>query len=263
MHPFNYHAPSSLKDAQSAKGGDVKYLAGGQSLLATMKLRLASPSDLVSLAGIADLRGIRADAAMLTIGAMATHAEVAASAEVAAKIPALAALAGGIGDRQVRNRGTMGGSLANNDPAADYPAAVLGLGATVITSKRKIVADEYFTGLYETVLEPREIITAVSFPVPKKAAYEKFKNPASRFALVGVFVAQTASGPRVAVTGAGGAGVFRVAEMEAALAKRWSPESVRSLAVDTSDLNGDIHASAEYRAHLVAVLAARAVAAAG
>ncbi len=263
MHPFNYHAPSSLKDAQSAKGGDVKYLAGGQSLLATMKLRLASPSDLVSLAGIAELCGIRADAATLTIGAMVTHAEVAASPEVAAKIHALAALAGGIGDRQVRNRGTLGGSLANNDPAADYPAAVLGLGATVITSKRKIVADEYFTGLYETVLEPREIITAVSFPVPKKAAYEKFRNPASRFALVGVFVAQTASGPRVAVTGAGGAGVFRVAEMEAALAKRWSPDSVRSLAVDTSDLNGDIHASAEYRAHLVAVLAARAVAAAG
>lgn len=263
MHPFNYHAPASLKDAQSAKGGDVKYLAGGQSLLAAMKLRLSSPSDLVDLAGIAELRGIKADASAVTIGAMCTHAEVAASRDVASRIPALAALAGGIGDRQVRNRGTLGGALANNDPAADYPAAVLGLGATVITSKRKITADEYFTGLYETVLEPREIITAVSFPVPKKAAYEKFRNPASRFALVGVFVAQAASGPRVAVTGAGGAGVFRVAEMEAALAKRWAPEAVSGIAVDSSDLNGDIHASAEYRAHLVAVLAGRAVAAAG
>ncbi|MGE0357335.1 MAG: xanthine dehydrogenase family protein subunit M [Burkholderiales bacterium] len=263
MHPFNYHAPASLKDAQSAKGGDLKYLAGGQSLLAAMKLRLSSPSDLVDLAGIAELRGIKADASAVTIGAMCTHAEVAASRDVASRIPALAVLAGGIGDRQVRNRGTLGGALANNDPAADYPAAVLGLGATVITSKRKISADEYFTGLYETVLEPREIITAVSFPVPKKSAYEKFRNPASRFALVGVFVAQAASGPRVAVTGAGGAGVFRVAEMEAALAKRWAAESVSGIAVDSSDLNGDIHASAEYRAHLVAVLAGRAVAAAG
>lgn len=263
MHPFNYHDPSTLDAAQSARGGDVKYLAGGQSLIATMKLRLSSPSDLVDLSGIAALRGIEADANAVTIGAMCTHAEVAASPEVASRIPALAALAGGIGDRQVRNRGTLGGSLANNDPAADYPAAVLGLGATVITSKRRIMADEYFIGLYETVLEPREIITAVSFPVPRKAAYEKFRNPASRFALVGVFVAQAASGARVAVTGAGGAGVFRVAEMEEALGRKWSPEAVRSIAVDSGDLNADIHASAEYRAHLVSVLAARAVAAAG
>ena len=263
MHPFNYHDPSTLQAALSATGGDVKYLAGGQSLIATLKLRLASPTDLVDLAGIAQLRGIKADAGMVTIGAMATHAEVASSPEVASRIPALSALAGGIGDRQVRNRGTLGGSLANNDPAADYPGAVLGLAATVITSKRRISADEYFIGLYETVLEPREVITAVSFPVPKKAAYEKFRNPASRFALVGVFVAQTASGPRVAVTGAGGAGVFRVAEMEEALARNWSPDAVRSIAVDASDLNGDIHASAEFRAHLIAVLAARAVAAAG
>ncbi len=263
MNPFNYHSPDSLAAAQSAKGGDVKYLAGGQSLVATMKLRLSAPTDLVDLAGIAELRGIKADGNALVIGAMTTHAEVAASAEVGKRLPALAALAGGIGDRQVRNRGTIGGSVANNDPAADYPAAVLGLGATVVTSKRRIAADAYFIGLYETVLEPREIITAVSFPVPAKAAYEKFRNPASRFALVGVFVAQTAGGPRVAVTGAGGAGVFRVAEMEAALAKKWAPESVRGIAVDSSDLNSDIHASAEYRAHLVAVLAARAVAAAG
>ena len=263
MNPFNYHDPSTLQAAQSAKGGDVKYLAGGQSLIATMKLRLSSPTDLVDLAGIPELRGIKADASTVTIGAMTTHAEVASSPEVAARIPALAALAAGIGDRQVRNRGTLGGSLANNDPASDYPGAVLGLGATVITSKRRIAADEYFIGLYETVLEPREIITAVSFPVPKKAAYEKFRNPASRFALVGVFVAQTASGPRVAVTGAGGAGVFRVAEMEEALSKRWAPEAVRSIAVDDADLNGDMHGSAEYRAHLIAVLAGRAVAAAG
>lgn len=262
MHPFRYHKPDSVEAAQAIRGDDARFLAGGQSLVATMKLRLSSPSDLVDLAGIAGLDGIRADAGSVTIGAMTRHAAVAASADVRARIPALAELAGAIGDRQVRNRGTLGGSLANNDPASDYPAAALALGATVITARRRIAADEYFTGLYETVLEPGEIITAVSFPVPTRAAYQKFKNPASRFALVGVFVAQTAAGPRVAVTGAGAAGVFRVAQMEAALSKAWKPESVATVTVEAGDLNSDLHASAEYRAHLIAVLAARAVAAA-
>jgi carbon-monoxide dehydrogenase medium subunit len=263
MHAFRYHKPATIAGAQGIDGSDTRFLAGGQSLVAGMKLRLSQPTDVVDLAGLAELRGICADAATVTIGAMARHAEVAASTEVKSRIPALASLAGSIGDRQVRNMGTLGGSIANNDPASDYPGAVLGLGATVITTQRRIIADEYFTGLYETVLEPREIITAVAFPVPGKAAYVKFKNAASRFALVGVFVAQLADGVRVAVTGAGGAGVFRVAEMEAALAKRWSPDAVKSIAVDSGDLTSDLHASAEYRAHLVSVLAARAVAAAG
>jgi carbon-monoxide dehydrogenase medium subunit len=263
MHAFNYHKPATLAAAQGAGDGETRYLAGGQSLVAGMKLRLSQPGSLVDLSGLPELRGIKADGGTLTIGAMTRHAEVAGSAEVRSRIAALADLAAGIGDRQVRNMGTLGGSLANNDPASDYPGAVLGLGATVITTQRRIMADEYFIGLYETVLEPREIITAVAFPVPKKAAYVKFRNAASRFALVGVFVAQMADGVRVAVTGAGGAGVFRVAEMEAALAKRWSPDAVKSIVVDSSDLNSDIHASAEYRAHLVSVIAARAVAAAG
>jgi len=262
MHACKYHKPASLAAAQAVGGDDTRFLAGGQSLVAGMKLRLSQPSDVVDLAGLAELRGIKADASAVTIGAMARHAEVAASADVRSRIPALADLAGGIGDRQVRNMGTLGGSIANNDPASDFPGAVLGLGATVVTTKRRIPADEYFTGLYETVLEPGEIITAVAFPVPAKAAYVKFKNAASRFALVGVFVAQVGGGVRVAVTGAGGAGVFRVAEMESALAKQWSPDAVKSIAVASDDLTSDIHASAEYRAHLVSVLAARAVAAA-
>ncbi len=263
MHAFKYHKPATLAAAQGTGGEDTRFLAGGQSLVAGMKLRLSQPTDVVDLAGLAELRGIKADASTVTIGAMARHAEVAASADVRSRIPALADLAGGIGDRQVRNMGTLGGSIANNDPASDYPGAVLGLDATVITNQRRIGADEYFIGLYETVLEAREIVTAVAFPVPKKAAYVKFKNQASRFALVGVFVAQTAAGVRVAVTGAGGAGVFRVTEMEEALEKHWSPDAVKSIAVDAGDLTSDIHASAEYRAHLVSVLAARAVAAAG
>ena len=264
MHSFAYHKPSSTADAtKAARGSDPRYLAGGQSLVAAMKLRLSTPSDLIDLSGIAELRGIKVDAKSVTLGAMTRHAQVAASAEIAAKIPALVALAGGIGDRQVRNMGTLGGSLANNDPAADWPAAVLGLGATINTSQRRIMADEYFTGLYETALAPRELIVSVTFPVPQKAAYAKFRNAASRFALVGVFVAQTAGGIRVAVTGAGGAGVFRLAEMEEALARKWSPDSVKGVVVTTGDLNSDIHASAEYRSHLIAVMAARAVAAAG
>jgi carbon-monoxide dehydrogenase medium subunit len=263
MYSFNYQKTKSVADAAAAlgKNADAKLLAGGQSLIAAMKLRLAQPAQLVDLGDVAELRGIKVDGGNVTIGAMTRHAEVASSAEVKKAIPALAALAGGIGDRMVRNMGTIGGSVAHNDPAADYPAAVLGLGATVITNKRKIAADDFFKGMFETALQAGEIITAVSFPVPKRAAYMKFKNPASRYAMVGVFVAETAGGPRVAVTGAG-PGVFRVPEMEKALAGKFAPESVASIAVKASGLNSDIHASAEYRAHLITVMAKRAVAAA-
>jgi carbon-monoxide dehydrogenase medium subunit len=263
MHAFNYHRPASLADASktAGKGADAKLLAGGQSLVQAMKLRLSAPSDLVDLNAIAELRGIKSDGKTVTVGAMTRHAEVATSAEVKKAIPALAALAELIGDRQVRNQGTIGGSLANNDPAADYPAAVLGLGATVVTNKRKIEADKFFKGMFETALEPGEIITQVSFPVPKRAAYVKFKNPASRFAIVGVFVADTGSGVRVAVTGAGSS-VFRQSEMEKALGAKFAPESVASVKVKADGLNSDLHASAEYRAHLVGVMAKRAVEAA-
>jgi carbon-monoxide dehydrogenase medium subunit len=263
MYSFNYQKTKSVADAAAAlgKNADAKLLAGGQSLIAAMKLRLAQPAQLVDLGDVAELRGIKVDGGNVTIGAMTRHAEVASSADVKKAIPALAALAGMIGDRMVRNMGTLGGSVAHNDPAADYPAAVLGLGATVITNKRKIAADDFFKGMFETALQAGEIITAVSFPVPKRAAYMKFKNPASRYAMVGVFVAETASGPRVAVTGAG-PGVFRVPEMEKALAGKFAPESVANIAVKASGLNSDIHASAEYRAHLITVMAKRAVAAA-
>ena len=263
MYSFNYQKTKSVADAAASlgKNADAKLLAGGQSLIAAMKLRLSQPAQLVDLGDVAELKGIKVDGGAVTIGAMTRHAEVAASADVKKAIPALAALAGMIGDRMVRNMGTIGGSVAHNDPAADYPAAVLGLGATVVTNKRKIAADDFFKGLFETALQAGEIITAVSFPVPKRAAYMKFKNPASRYALVGVFVAETSGGPRVAVTGAG-PGVFRVPEMEKALAGKFAPESVASIAVKSSGLNTDIHASAEYRAHLVTVMAKRAVAAA-
>ena len=264
MQAFGYHDPTSLARATGTakEKTDGKYLAGGQSLIATMKLGLAAPSDLIDLAKVPDLRGIKVEGNAVTIGAMAKHAEVAASLDVGSRIAALAALAGMIGDRQVRNRGTLGGSLANDDPAADYPAAVLGLGATVNTDRRKIPADDFFKGLFETALAPGELIVSVSFPVPKRAAYQKFRNPASRFAIVGVFVAQTAQGVRVAVTGAGNRGVFRVKAMEQALGRDWSVKSIESIAVPASELQSDLHASAEYRAHLVNVLARRAVAAA-
>jgi len=263
MYSFNYQKSKSVADAAAAlgKNADAKLLAGGQSLLAAMKLRLAQPAQLIDLGDVAELRGIKVDGGSVTIGAMTRHAEVASSAEVKKAIPALAALAGTIGDRMVRNMGTIGGSVAHNDPAADYPAALLGLGATVITNKRKIAADDFFKGMFETALQTGEIITAVSFPAPKRAAYMKFKNPASRYAMVGVFVAETAGGPRVAVTGAA-PGVFRVPEMEKALASKFAPESVANIAVKSSGLNSDIHASAEYRAHLITVMAKRAVAAA-
>ena len=263
MYSFNYQKTKSVADAAAAlgKNADAKLLAGGQSLVAAMKLRLAQPAQLIDLGEVAELKGIKVDGGNVTIGAMTRHAEVASSADVKKAIPALAALAGGIGDRMVRNMGTIGGSVAHNDPAADYPAGVLGLNATVITNKRKIAADDFFKGMFETALQAGEIITAVSFPVPKRAAYMKFKNPASRYAMVGVFVADAAGGPRVAVTGAG-PGVFRVPEMEKALAGKFAPESVASIAVKSSGLNTDIHASAEYRAHLITVMAKRAVAAA-
>lgn len=260
MYAFEYQHPKSIADAATAlarTGG--KALAGGQSLVGAMKLRLANPGTIVDLSGIPDLKGIRKDGDALVIGALTTHAEVASSSTVKQSIPALAALAEGIGDRQVRNRGTIGGSLANNDPAADYPAAVLGLGATLITSKRKIAAADFFTGVYETALAADEIITAVSFPIPKKAAYEKFRQPASRFALVGVFVAVTGSGVRVAVTGAG-AHVHRATAIENALAQHFSAAAAKAVKIPADHLNNDIHGSAAYRAHLVSVLAARAVA---
>lgn len=264
MYAFEYHRPTNLNEAAAllAQSGG-KALAGGQSLVGALKLRLAQTSAVVDLGGVAELRGIKKEGNAIVIGATTRHAEVAASADVKKSIPALAALAEGIGDRQVRNMGTLGGSIANNDPAADYPAGVLGLGATIQTNKRKIAADDFFKGMYETALADDEIITAVSFPIPKRAAYEKFRNPASRFALVGVFVAQTDSGIRVAVTGAGSAGVFRVTAMEQALTKSFAADAAKSAKVDPAQLNSDLHASAEYRSHLIGVLAARAVMAAG
>jgi carbon-monoxide dehydrogenase medium subunit len=263
METMHYHRPASVADAVklASQHGDDKILAGGQSTLPSVRLGLLAPTGWIDLAGISELQGICIDGNHVVIGAMTTHAAVAASKDVQAKIPALAHLAGGIGDRAVRNRGTLGGSIANNDPAACYPSAVLGLGALVQTDRRRIAADDFFKGLYETALAPGELVTAVHFPVPEKAAYLKFKQPASRFALVGVFVAKTASGVRVAVTGAG-PGVFRVKSLEERLAAKWAPESCDGVSVPPAGLNTDLHASAEYRAHLIPVLAKRAVAAA-
>ena len=261
MHAFQYHRPSSVNDASGLLKGEARLLAGGQSLVQAMKLRLSSPSAIVDLGTIKDLAGIKVSGSEVTIGAMTRHAEVANSADVKKAIPALAALAGMIGDRQVRAMGTIGGALANNDPAADYPAAVLGLGATITTNKRKIAADDFFKGLYETALQAGEIITSVSFPVPRRAGYTKFKNQASRFAIVGVFVCDAASGTRVAVTGAGPC-VFRQKDMEKALSAKFDPAAVASVKQATQGLNSDLHASADYRAHLVTVMAKRAVEAA-
>jgi carbon-monoxide dehydrogenase medium subunit len=264
MYEVEYQQAKTVADAAAllAKTGG-KPLAGGQSLIAAMKLRLAQPGTLVDLSGIADLHGIRREGDALVIGAMTRHADIASSTEVKRAIPALAALAEGIGDRQVRNMGTIGGALANNDPAADWPAAVLALNAAVVTGKRRLAAGDFFKGMYETALAADEIITAVSFPSPKKAAYVKFPNPASRFALVGVFVAQLADGSvRVAVTGAAPA-VFRANAIEAALAKSFTADAAKAVKVDASGLNTDLHATAAYRAHLVSVMASRAVAACG
>ena len=263
MYTFELKKADSVANAAAllaSSGG--KALAGGQSLVAALKLRLAQPGTLVDLSGIAELKGIRREGSHVVIGAMTRHADVAGSADVKAAIPALAALAEGIGDRQVRNMGTLGGSLANNDPAACYPAAVLGLDAVVHTSKRKLAAGDFFKGMYETALAEDELITSVSFPVPAKAAYVKFVQPASRFALVGVFVAQTAGGVRVAVTGAGSS-VFRAKPLEEALAKSFTADAAKAVKMPATGLSSDLHGSAEYRAHLISVLAARAVAAAG
>jgi aerobic carbon-monoxide dehydrogenase medium subunit len=260
MHAFQYQTPASMPAVQAALQAEgAQVLAGGQSLLPAMKLGLAAPELVVDLAAVPGLRDIVVDAHTVTIGATATHAEVAAHAGVLRAIPALAQLAGGIGDRQVRHRGTLGGSLANNDPAACYPAAVLGLGATIVTTRRSIAADDFFLGVYTTALEAGELITAVRFPVPARAGWQKFKQPASRFSLVGVFASRGPQGVRVAVTGAG-AGVFRATGLETKLAAQWSASALQDASVSAEGLNSDLHGSAAYRAALIPVLAARAVA---
>jgi carbon-monoxide dehydrogenase medium subunit len=264
MYNFTYHRPTGLRQAGNMLGKleDAKLLAGGQTLIPVMKQRLASPANLIDLNSIEGLSGIELKGRSLVVGAMTRHVEVATSPVVHEHLPALAQLAEMVGDPHVRHMGTLGGSIANNDPNADYPAACLGLGATIVTTKRRVKADEFFTGMFETALEPDEIITKVMFPLVKKAAYVKFRNPASRFALVGVFVSKRGSENRVAVTGAGASGVFRVAAFEEALKKRFSPKSLEGLTVPATGLASDIHGSAEYRAHLIGVLARRAVAAA-
>ena len=265
MYDFAYQKPASVADAIKLLAGDpeAKPLAGGQTLIPVLKQRLNKPTVLVDLSKLG-LSGISVAGNKLTIGAMTSHRTVESSAEVKKAIPALAMMAGLIGDPAVRHRGTIGGSLANNDPTADYPAASLALGATIKTDKRSIAADDYFQGMFTTALQPGEIITAVEFPLPiEKAGYEKFRNPASRYAMVGVFVAKGPAGVRVTVTGAGQNGVFRHKEMEAALAKNWSPDAIAGIKTPADGLNGDMHGSAEYRAHLITVIAKRAVAAAG
>ncbi len=259
MYEFQYHRATSLDDAASRLADEeAKLVAGGMTLIPTLKLRLAKPTELIDLAAIPSLKGITEEGDAVVIGAMTRHADVNRSDVVKRAIPALATLAGHIGDPAVRNRGTIGGSIANNDPAADYPAAVVGLNATVRTNKREIAADQFFTGLFETALQPGEIVTAVRFPKVAQANYQKFKNPASRYAIVGVFVARTPAGVRVAVSGAG-ACVFRVPAMETALAANFSPDAIKDIQIPQDGLNSDIHASAEYRAHLVNVMARRAV----
>ncbi len=262
-YPFTYHRAGSLAEAETIlkASPEAKLLAGGQTLIAAMKMRLAQPSDLIDISGLKELSFIRAAGDAIVIGAGTRHFEVAISAEVNRLIPALAHLAESIGDPAVRHMGMLGGSLANNDPAADYPAAVLGLDATIRTQRRSIAADDFFTGMFSTALDEGEIVTEVSFPVSARAAYAKFPNPASRYAMAGVFVAKTKSGVRVAVTGAGPC-VFRVPEMEAALAADFTPHAIAGIEINAADLNSDIHGSAEYRANLVGVMARRAVAAA-
>lgn len=259
MYAFDYHRPQKLSEAEKliARNKDGALLSGGQTLLATMKQHLAAPSDLIDLTGL-DNTGIKVMKTKVTIKAGTTHADVAKNRDLKKAIPALAALAGGIGDAHVRHKGTIGGSVANNDPAADYPAALMALDATIVTNKRKIAADKFFKGMFETALRRGEIITAVEFNVPDKAGYAKFKNPASRFALVGVFAADFGKSARVGVTGAG-YGVFRHKKMEKALAGNFSASAIEGIATNPDDMNEDIHASAEYRAHLVGVMARRAV----
>lgn len=269
MHAFDYHRPASVSDAARilSEKPEASLLAGGQTLIPTLKQRLAAPSEVVDLREIADLRKIERSGSNIVIGAMATHAQVANNAEVQSEIPALAELAAGIGDPQVRHAGTIAGSIANNDPAADYPAAIVGLDATVVTDKRRISADDFFTGLFSTALQPGEIITEVRFPIPGKAGYAKFEQRASRYALVGVFVSQSSgmftTSVRAAVTGAGAGGVFRSSDIESALKSNWAPEAVRDLKVSADGLLSDLHASAEYRAALIPVMTERAVTNAG
>lgn len=260
MYAFTLDKPSTLADAAKAAAGGAKPLAGGQTLLASMKLRLSDPGSLVDLGGIKELAGIRREGNALVIGAMTRHIDVANSAEVKATIPGLANLAAHIGDKQVRAMGTLGGSVANNDPAACYPSAVLGLGATVHTTQRQIAADDFFQGMFTTALNEGELITAISFPIPKKSVYMKFNQPASRFAMTGVYLAVTDGGVRVAVTGAGSGGVFRHTGLEDALNKSLTPQAAAAVKIDSSDLNADLHATAAYRANLISVLTQRAVA---
>jgi carbon-monoxide dehydrogenase medium subunit len=262
MYAFTFHRPATARQAAGllAKKEDAKLLAGGHTLLPTMKQRLAAPGALIDLGACPDLKGIARKGRTIVIGAMTTHAEVADSAIVQEAMPGLAWLASHIGDPHVRHRGTIGGSVANNDPAADYPAACLALGATIVTNKRKIEADAFFTGLYETALEEGEIITKISFPLASRAAYAKFRNPASRYALVGVFVAKRGADVRIAVTGAGESGVFRWPEGEAALKTRFAPKSLDGVKASAKGINADMHADAEYRAHLIGVMAKEAVA---
>jgi carbon-monoxide dehydrogenase medium subunit len=264
MYEFKFHRPTTVRQAAGllARQEEAKLLAGGHTLIPTMKLRLAGPKHIIDMGQIEGLSGIEMKGRSLSVGALTRHVEVATSPIVRENIPALADLAGLIGDPAVRHRGTIGGSVANNDPNADYPAAVLGLGATVITNKRRIAADDFFKGLFETALEADEIIVRIQFPKPNKAAYIKFPNPASRFALVGVFTSKRGSDIRVAVTGAGANGVFRVKSFEEALKKRYGAKSLEGLTIPADGMSSDIHGSAEYRAHLVGVLSRRAVAAA-
>ncbi|MDM0040419.1 xanthine dehydrogenase family protein subunit M [Variovorax sp. J22G21] len=258
MYAFTLERPASVADAVKLAGAGGKLLAGGQTLLASMKLRLSAPEQLVDLGGIKELTGIKKDGSNLTIGAMSRHLDVANNADVKAAYPALADLASRIGDRQVRAMGTIGGSVANNDPAACYPSAVLGSGATIVTSKREIAADDFFQGLFTTALEEGELITAIRFPIPQRAVYEKLRQKASHFPLVGVFLARYDNSVRVAVTGAGN-GVFRHKGLEDALTKSFTPESAAAVKIDASELNSDLHASAAYRANLISVLTQRAV----
>ncbi len=263
MYAFDYVKPGSVAEAVTAlKAEDAQAIAGGQTLIPTLKARLAQPSALVDLSGIAEMQGICFDEGGVVVGGATRHAEVAGHAELAQKIPALADLASRIGDPQVRNRGTIGGSVANNDPAACYPAAVLACGATIKTDRREIAADDYFQGMFATALEEGEIVTSVRFPIPERAAWQKFIQPASRFSLVGVFVAKFSQGVRVAVTGASEEGVFRWAEAEAALTTEFTPEAVAGLRHPADGMIGDIHGTPDYRAHLIGVLTKRAVAAA-
>lgn len=264
MYAFDYKRPASLDEAKSLRAADEEamFVAGGQTLVPTLKQRLASPTALIDLARLDELKGIERQGEAVAIGAGEVHAAVAASALVREAIPALAYLAGEIGDPAVRHRGTLGGSVANADPTADYPAALLALGATVHTSERTIAAEDFFVDLFETALDEGEIVTKVSFPIPKRCGYAKFPNPASRYAIVGAFVAETADGIKVAVTGAGPK-VFRVPEIEAALSASFTPDAAKAVSVSADDLSSDMHASADYRAHLISVMASRAVASAG